>query len=163
MYYTIDETRAALKSGETTSAALVQSSIDTFNKDKSAPIPLNAFIEMYEDAIEKAARPSLNKKYGKANVDAIANAKLLVGMPLKLLVDKDMVYIRQGITVYKMYVFNDGESGQYKVQMYVYTGYNNPDGTPNVGTLTYRVWVKNWKITQFRNWTNNDEREFNRL
>ena len=54
MYYTINETRAALKSGETTSEKLVRNAIDTFEKDKSAPIPLNAFIELYEDAVEKA-------------------------------------------------------------------------------------------------------------
>ena len=53
MYYTIEETRNALKSGEITSETLVKDSIETFNKDKSAPIPLNAFIEMYEDAFLK--------------------------------------------------------------------------------------------------------------
>ena len=43
MYYTIDETRGALKAGKITSVQLVQNAIDTFNKDKSASIPLNAF------------------------------------------------------------------------------------------------------------------------
>ena len=45
MYYTIKETRDALKAGEVASEKLVRDAIDTFNKDKSAPIPLNAFIE----------------------------------------------------------------------------------------------------------------------
>ena len=55
MYYTIKETRSALKAGEVTSEKLVRDAIDTFNKDKRAPIPLNAFIEMYDDAAEVAA------------------------------------------------------------------------------------------------------------
>ena len=54
MYYTIKETREALKSGKTTSLQLVKDSIETFNKDKSASIPLNAFIEMYDDALKNA-------------------------------------------------------------------------------------------------------------
>ena len=54
MYYTIKETRAALKAGETTSEQLVRNSIETFEKDKSAAIPLNAFIELYDDAVSKA-------------------------------------------------------------------------------------------------------------
>ena len=85
MYYTIDETRAALKSGETTSAALVQSSIDTFNKDKSAPIPLNAFIEMYEDAIEKAAAADKEiataRAAGSAALEDLFAKKPLLGIP----------------------------------------------------------------------------------
>ena len=48
MLYTIEETRNALKEGKITSTQLVQNSIETFKKDASAPIPLNAFIEMYE-------------------------------------------------------------------------------------------------------------------
>ena len=54
MFYTIKDTRDALKSGKTTSLQLVKDSIETFEKDKSAAIPLNAFIEMYEDALAKA-------------------------------------------------------------------------------------------------------------
>ena len=54
MYYTINETRDALKKGETSSVELVKNAVETFNKDKSAAIPLNAFIEMYDDAVSKA-------------------------------------------------------------------------------------------------------------
>ena len=54
MYYTIEETRSALKGGEITSEKLVRNSIETFEKDKSAAIPLNAFIELYDDAVSKA-------------------------------------------------------------------------------------------------------------
>ena len=55
MYYTINETRTALKAGETSSEKLVRDAVETFNKDKSAPIPLNAFIEMFDDAADVAA------------------------------------------------------------------------------------------------------------
>ena len=54
MYYTIKETINALKSGETTSEKLVQSSIDTFTADQKSEKPLNAFLEIYEDALEAA-------------------------------------------------------------------------------------------------------------
>ena len=85
MYYTINETRQALKDGTTTSAALVQASIDTFNKDKSAPIPLNAFIEMYEDAAEKAAAADKEiaaaRASGAAALDELFTKKPLLGIP----------------------------------------------------------------------------------
>ena len=42
MFYTIEETRAALKAGKTTSTQLFESAVETFKKDASAPIPLNA-------------------------------------------------------------------------------------------------------------------------
>ena len=56
MYYTIKETVAALKSGETTSEKLVRSSIDTFTADQKSEKPLNAFLEIYEDALELAKK-----------------------------------------------------------------------------------------------------------
>ena len=54
MFYTIEETVEALKSGKTTSEDLVRSSIDTFEKDKKSEKPLNAFLEVYSDVLEKA-------------------------------------------------------------------------------------------------------------
>ena len=51
---TIKEAVAALKSGAVTSEKLVQDSIHTFENDKNSPLPLNAFIEMYDDAINLA-------------------------------------------------------------------------------------------------------------
>ena len=44
MFYTIEETVEALKSGKTTSEDLVRSSIDTFEKDKKSEKPLNAIL-----------------------------------------------------------------------------------------------------------------------
>lgn len=108
---------------------------------------------------KQAKRQALNKKYGKVYVDAINNNKLMVGMPIKLLIND-----ASWVNVYKMYMYNEGESGQFKVDILVEGKASNgwSSGT-GVYHRTYRVWVKNWKITQFRNWTNNDEREFNRL
>ena len=86
MYYTIKETRAALKAGEVTSEKLVRDAIDTFNKDKSAPIPLNAFIEMYDDAADFAA--AADKEIAAArsagSLDKLFEEKPLLGIPFAL-------------------------------------------------------------------------------
>ena len=85
MLYTINETRQALKSGNTTSERLVRDAIDTFEKDKSASIPLNAFIEMYEDATQKAAAADKEiaeaRAAGSAALDDLFAAKPLLGIP----------------------------------------------------------------------------------
>ncbi len=83
MYYTIDETRGALKAGKITSVQLVQNAIDTFNKDKSASIPLNAFIEMYDDAVSKAEAADKLISQAKANgtLDKLFSEKPLLGLP----------------------------------------------------------------------------------
>ena len=83
MFYTINDTRAALKSGETTSEKLVRSAVETFEKDKSAPIPLNAFIEIYEDAVEKAqaADKEIAAARAAGNLDKLFEEKPLLGIP----------------------------------------------------------------------------------
>ncbi|MCR4743316.1 MAG: Asp-tRNA(Asn)/Glu-tRNA(Gln) amidotransferase subunit GatA [Treponema sp.] len=83
MYYTIKETREALKSGKTSSLQLVKDSIDTFNKDKSAPIPLNAFIEMYDDALKnaEAADKEIQEAKAAGNLDKLFEEKPLLGIP----------------------------------------------------------------------------------
>ena len=83
MYYTINETREALKKGETTSAELVKNSIETFEKDKSAAIPLNAFIEMYEDAAAKAEATDKEIEAARqaGNLDSLFEKKPLLGIP----------------------------------------------------------------------------------
>ena len=99
-----------------------------------------------------AERQALNKKYGKAFVDAVYSCNLKVGMPLDLLTSRNL----QWVQVYKMQLYNGGESGQVKVQFAI---------SKNTGVYyrTYRVWISNRKVTKFRDWTNTDEREFNRL
>lgn len=85
MFYTIKDTRAALKNGQITSEQLVRNSIETFNKDKSAPIPLNAFIEMYDDAVAKAAAADKEisdaRKKGADALDKLFAEKPLLGIP----------------------------------------------------------------------------------
>ena len=85
MLYTINETRQALKDGTTTSEKLVRDAIDTFEKDKSAPIPLNAFIEMYDDAAQKAAEADKEiaaaRSQGTAALDKLFAEKPLLGIP----------------------------------------------------------------------------------
>ena len=85
MLYTIEETRNALKEGKITSTQLVQNSIETFKKDASAPIPLNAFIEMYEDSAEKAAvadkEIAAARAQGSAALDELFTKKPLLGIP----------------------------------------------------------------------------------
>lgn len=83
MYYTINETRDALKKGETTSLELVKNAVETFNKDKSAAIPLNAFIEMYDDALTKAEAADKEIAEAKANgsLESLFEKKPLLGIP----------------------------------------------------------------------------------
>ena len=83
MFYTIKETRDALKSGKITSKELVENSINTFEKDKSAPIPLNAFIEMYDDAVSKAeaADTEIKAAIADGSIDKLYEQKPLLGIP----------------------------------------------------------------------------------
>lgn len=85
MYYTIKDTRNALKSGEITSEQLVREAVETFNKDKSAQIPLNAFIEMYEDAVTKALEAdkeiSQARASGVDSLNKLFEEKPLLGIP----------------------------------------------------------------------------------
>jgi len=83
MLYTISETREALKKGEITSKSLVEASIKTFEDDKSAAIPLNAFIEMYSDATEKAEAADKEIADAKAagTLDKLFEEKPLLGIP----------------------------------------------------------------------------------
>mgnify|MGYP006353008349 FL=1 len=85
MYKTIKETREALKSGAITSVALVESSVKTFEEDKSSAIPLNAFIEMYDDAATKAAAAdeeiAAARKAGADALEKLFAEKPLLGIP----------------------------------------------------------------------------------
>ena len=83
MYYTIKETVAALKSGETTSEKLVRSSIDTFTADQKSEKPLNAFLEIYDDALEaaKAADAEISAARTNGTIDKLFAEKPLLGVP----------------------------------------------------------------------------------
>ena len=95
MYYTINETVEALKAGKTTSKALVQASIDTFEKDQKSDCPLNAFLEIYDDVLAKAqAADSLIDEARKNGADALARLfeeKPLLGVPFAV---KDNISVK---------------------------------------------------------------------
>lgn len=86
MFYTIKETRDALKAGKITSKELVEGSVKTFEADKSAKIPLNAFIEMFEDAVTKAE--ACDKEIADARVagsiEKLFEEKPLIGIPFAI-------------------------------------------------------------------------------
>lgn len=114
-------------------------------------------------AQEKKNREYLIKTYGKTYYDAICQGKLLVGMPIGLCIDSRIPWA----TVYKMHYYNDGESGDVKIVIYV-TRKNIANGwggtlESGVYTRTFRAWLKNHKITKFRDWNNMDQLEFNGL
>ena len=83
MTYTIDETISALKSGEITSVSLVKSSIETFEKDKESKTPLNAFLEIYPDALSKAeeADKLILQARKDGSLDKLFSEKPLLGLP----------------------------------------------------------------------------------
>ena len=86
MLYTIKETREALLSGKTTSVQLVKEARDTFEKDKSAAIPLNAFIEMFDDAVVKAeeADKEIAEAKSDGNAEKLFDEKPLLGIPFAI-------------------------------------------------------------------------------
>jgi aspartyl-tRNA(Asn)/glutamyl-tRNA(Gln) amidotransferase subunit A len=93
MFYTIEETVAALKAGKTTSVELVQESINTFEKDKTSEKPLNAFLEIYEDAVElaKAADEKINAARANGTLDELFAKQPLLGVPFA---NKDNISVR---------------------------------------------------------------------
>ena len=86
MLYTIKETREALLSGKTSSVQLVKEARDTFEKDKSAAIPLNAFIEMFDDAVVKAeeADKEIAEAKSDGNAEKLFDEKPLLGIPFAI-------------------------------------------------------------------------------
>lgn len=83
MLYTIKETIEALKSGKKTSVALVKEAVETFEKDKASEKPLNAFLEIYGDALQKAeeADKEIGKAKNEGKLDALFEQKPLLGIP----------------------------------------------------------------------------------
>ncbi|MCR5289781.1 MAG: Asp-tRNA(Asn)/Glu-tRNA(Gln) amidotransferase subunit GatA [Treponema sp.] len=93
MNYNIKEVRAALKDGTLTSVALVKNAIATFESDKSSDLPLNAFLEMYDDAVAKAEAADKEIAEAKANgtLDDLFAKKPLLGLPFAT---KDNISVR---------------------------------------------------------------------
>lgn len=95
MYYTIKDTVEALKKGEVTSAALVQASIDTFEKDQKSEKPLNAFLEIYDNVLELAKKAdeeiAAARSAGGDAVEKLFADKPLLGVPFA---NKDNISVR---------------------------------------------------------------------
>ena len=90
---TISETIAALKAGTVTSRALVQESIDTFEADRKSGLPLNAFLEIYNDALAlaDAADKEIAAARCEGTLDALFEKKPLLGLPFA---NKDNISVR---------------------------------------------------------------------
>ncbi len=93
MIYTIDETRNALKKGEVTSKKLISDSIENFENDKNSKIPLNAFLEMYDDAVTKAenADKEIDEARKNGTLDKLFEEKPLLGLPFAV---KDNISVK---------------------------------------------------------------------
>ena len=80
---TISETIENLKSGKITSLDLVLNSVNTFEEDKKSALPLNAFLEMYDDAADKAKEcdAQISKARSEGKLDALFAEKPLLGLP----------------------------------------------------------------------------------
>ena len=91
--YTIKETVSALKEGKTTSCELVKKSIDTFEADKKSSLPLNAFIEMYDDALALAekADKEIAEARSAGKLEELFEQKPLLGLPFA---NKDNISVR---------------------------------------------------------------------
>jgi aspartyl-tRNA(Asn)/glutamyl-tRNA(Gln) amidotransferase subunit A len=93
--FTIDQAKTALAEGRVTSAEMVSRSIEAFQADKHAPLPLNAFLEMYDDAPGRAqaadAAITEARRNGQAALDALFAEKPLLGLPFAV---KDNMSVR---------------------------------------------------------------------
>lgn len=92
-FFNIKDTVKALREGSVTSVQLVQNSIDTFEKDKSSEIPLNAFLEMFQDSIAKAQDCDKQIADAKENgtLDDLYKKKPLLGLPFAV---KDNISVK---------------------------------------------------------------------
>lgn len=90
---TINEAISALKAGSVTSKALVEKSLNTFEADKKSALPLNAFIEMYDDviALAEAADKEIADARAAGTLDQLFEKKPLLGLPFA---NKDNISVR---------------------------------------------------------------------
>jgi len=83
--YTISECQKALKNGEVSSVQLVESTKAWFISDKDKKIPLNGFLEVYEDALKSAKKAdeefSVAKAKGADELATLLEKKPLLGIP----------------------------------------------------------------------------------
>ena len=93
MKYTINETRSDLKSGKVTSVQLVKESIETFEADRNSALPLNAFLEMFDDAEKKAEAcdREIAQARAEGKLDELFEKKPLLGLPFAV---KDNISVK---------------------------------------------------------------------
>lgn len=95
MALNLSQMREALRSGSTTSRTLVQNAIDEFEKDKTAAIPLNAFLELYDDILDSAdaadAEIAAAREKGEAALAELFEKKTLIGVPFAV---KDNISVK---------------------------------------------------------------------
>lgn len=91
--YTINETVNALKEGKISSEELVKKSVDAFESDKKSELPLNAFLEIYDDVLEKAKSADLEISEARKNgtLDELFAQKPLLGLPFA---NKDNISVK---------------------------------------------------------------------
>lgn len=92
-YKTIKETVEALKSGETSSVSLIKESKETFEADKNSELPLNAFLEIYDDVIKSAeeADKKISEARKNGSIDKLFEEQPLLGIPFAV---KDNISVR---------------------------------------------------------------------
>ena len=93
MYYSIKETVKALKEGKVTSFQLVQNSITAFQEDCKSEKPLNAFLEIYDNALElaKKADEQIQQAISQNTVEELFKSQPLLGIPFA---NKDNISVK---------------------------------------------------------------------
>ena len=93
MSYTIKETVAALKSGAVKSVDLVNKSKHVFEEDLKSALPLNAFLEIYDNAVKCAEEADREIEEARANgtIEELYQRKPLLGLPFA---NKDNISVR---------------------------------------------------------------------
>ncbi len=91
--YTINQTVNALKEGKISSEELVKNSVDAFEQDKKSSLPLNAFLEIYDDVLEKAKSADQEIADARKNgtLEELFAKKPLLGLPFA---NKDNISVK---------------------------------------------------------------------
>lgn len=89
----IASTVASLKSGKVKCEELVQSVIRSFEEDRKNPLPLNAFLELYDDILSKAREVDreIEKRVSEGTIESLYREKPLFGVPFAV---KDNISVR---------------------------------------------------------------------
>lgn len=93
--YTLSDTIEALKNGTVSSESIVKKAAEEFEKDKTSAIPLNAFLELFDDAVFKAQNADKEiaeaRKTGGNALDELFETKPLFGVPFAV---KDNISVK---------------------------------------------------------------------